>query len=280
MRATRPTRPTRRTNWRAIWAVVRRDLRVVRGSRAVMGPLLIMPAMFVVVFPFLASLVARVVVPPGDLAEVTQAAPPELMDGLPGPAGATVAAFFLIYLLPPFTLIVPLVAVMVLATDAIAGERERGTLEALLLAPMTDRELLIAKLGSALLPALAISGGGQAVYLLITDAMMWPYAHGPLLPTLHWALIAFWLGPALSAAALALAVLISARTRTVQGAQQIAGLAVLPTVALVVGQFTGLLFLSTWLSLVVGAVLLAVAAILVRLGTRALTRDRLGPRLT
>jgi ABC-type Na+ efflux pump permease subunit len=267
-------------NWRAIWAIVRRDLRVVRGSRAVMGPLLIMPALFVVVFPLLAGLIARIAVPPGELAELTQAAPPQLMDSLPGSSGAKVAAFFLIYLLPPFTLIVPLVVVMVLATDAVAGERERGTLEALLLAPVTDRELLVAKLGSALVPALTVSAGSQVIYLLITDVMMWPVAHGPLLPTLHWLLIAVWLGPALSAAALSLAVLISARSRTVQGAQQIAGLAVLPTVALVVGQFTGLLFLSTWLSLLTGLVLLAVAALLVRFGARALTRDRLGPRLT
>lgn len=265
---------------RVVWAIVRRDLLVVRGSRAVLGPLLIMPALFVVVFPLLASLIARVTVPPGDLAELTQAAPPELLAGLPGPSGGKVAAFFLIYLLPPFTLIVPLVVVMVLATDAIAGERDRGTLEALLLAPVTDRELLVAKLGSALVPALAVSAGSQLVYLVITDLMMWPIAHGLLLPTPHWLLIAFWLGPTLSAAALSLAVLISARSRTVQGAQQVAGLAVLPTVALVVGQFTGLLFLSTWLSLVTGVVLLAIAGLLVRLGARALTRDRLGPRLS
>jgi len=266
-------------NLRAMAAIVRRDLVVVRSNRAVLVPLVVMPALFVIVFPLLAALIARVDAREADVADLMRAAPPALTAELPHGTGPAVAAFFLIHLLPPLTLLVPLIVVMVLATDAIAGERDRGTLEGLLLAPVSDRDLLMAKLAGALLPAFGLLLGGQLIYAVLADVAMGPYVDGLLLPTVDWALMVFWLGPALTAAALALAVVVSTRARTVQGAQQVAGLAVLPLVGVVVGQFTGLLFVSAWLSLPVGALLWLLAFILVRVGARSLSRDRLGPRL-
>lgn len=270
---------SRGTNLRAMAAIVRRDLVVVRSNRAVLVPLVVMPALFVVGFPLLAALIARVEASTAQVAELMRAAPPALAAGLPGGAGPAVAAFFLVYLLPPLTLLVPLIVVMVLATDAVAGERDRGTLEGLLMAPVSDRDLVLAKLAGALLPAFGLLLVSQLTYLVIVDVAMWSYVGGPLLPTVDWAVMVFWLGPSLAAAALALAVVISTRARTVQGAQQIAGLAVLPLVGVVVGQFTGLLFVSAWLSLPAGALLWLLAAALVRFGARGLSRDRLGARL-
>ena len=48
----------------------------------------------------------------------------------------------------------------VLAADAFAGEKERRTLEGLLHLPISDRDLFLAKLLAAFLPAIAVSWVG------------------------------------------------------------------------------------------------------------------------
>jgi ABC-type Na+ efflux pump permease subunit len=266
-------------NRRAILAIVRRDLAVVTRSRAVMIPLIAMPVLFVLVLPVLAGLIAQLDLPPGDLAQLLRSVPSEVLGDLPAQPGPRLAGLVLGYMLPPLTLVVPLIVAQVIATDAVAGERERGTLEGLLLAPVNDRDLLVAKLLVALVPAYAVLFGGALVYGIVTDAMLWPSLGGPFLPTVNWTLLVLWLGPAISGAALALSLVISARTRTIQGAQQIAGVSILPLVFLIVGQFSGLVFLSRILVVVAGVVLWCLAALFVWIGSRSLGRERLGSRL-
>jgi ABC-2 type transport system permease protein len=266
-------------NRRAIGAIVRRDLAVVGRSKAVMIPLIVMPVIFVLVLPVLAGLIARIDFPPGDLADLLESVPPEIVRDLPASPGARLAGLVLGYLLPPMTLVVPLIVAQVIATDAVAGERERGTLEGLLLAPVNDRDLLVAKLLVALIPAYAVLFGGALVYGIVADVMLWPSIGELFLPRVNWLLLVLWLGPALSGAALALSLVISARTRTIQGAQQIAGVSILPLVFLIVGQFSGLVFLSPILVVVVGVVLWGLALLFVWIGSRSLARERLGSRL-
>ena len=65
------------------------------------------------------------------------------------------------YLLSPLLLVIPLMVSAVLAADAFAGEKERRTLEVVLHLPITDRDLFLAKVLTALLPAVAITWVGR-----------------------------------------------------------------------------------------------------------------------
>ena len=276
---------------RRILAVVRRDITVLRGNRAVLVPLLVMSGLFVVLLPLAVGMLARLGdptaamsraatdTPDTDLSELLNGVPDWVFASLPGTPAAELSAVLLGYLIPPLVLIVPLLFALVIATDAIVGERERGTLEGLLLAPLSDRELVTAKLIGALLPALTVGVCGSVVYAVITDVLLWPYLNGPLLPNATWLLVVLWVGPSMVTAALGLAVWVSARVRTTQGAQQISGLAVLPTVFLAMGQLSGLLFLSPGLLLAAGATLWCLAILFVAAGSRSLARDRLSSRL-
>src|SRR5437773_2107749 len=67
--------------------------------------------------------------------------------------------FLMLFLLTPIT------GAMALAAHAIVGEKQARTLEPLLATPVTTLELLVAKVLGALLPTLAISFAGLAVYL-------------------------------------------------------------------------------------------------------------------
>lgn len=268
-------------NRRAVLAVIRRDLATVARSRAVMLPLIILPVVFLVLLPAaIAAVVTRLPMELPDEAGVLERLPADVLAGLPEQPGPKIAVVAVTLLLPPLTMIVPLMVAQVIATDAIAGERERGTLEGLLLTPLSDRELLAAKLLTALIPALAVELAGALLYTVVVDVILWPYTHGLVLPTAGWLALVLWLGPAVAAAGLGIAVMVSARVGSVQGASQISGVAVLPVIFLALGQVTGLLFVGAELIIVVGLVFWALAGLFAYLSTRVLRRERLGTRLT
>ena len=276
--------PVSTTSWDrgAIAAVVRRDLRVVRGSKPVVIPMLVVPIVLLVLIPALTVVSARLgaaAVAMEDIAGMLALLPDDVAARVTADPAAGLTEVTLVYLLSPLLLIVPLMTASVIAADAIAGERERRTLEGLLLTPLSDRDLFAAKLLVSWLPALAVGVGGGVVYAVVADVAAYGLVEGLLFPNLVWALLVLWLGPAVAAVSLGVTILVSARVDTVQEAFQIAGVVVLPVVALVVSQAVGLLALSPILLLVAGAVCWLVAAGVLRAGARALSRERLGQRL-
>lgn len=269
-------------NRRGIMAVVGRDLRVVRGSKPVVLPMLIVPLVLLVVLPAAVVLGARFGASAIDLAELEPMLallPDEVAAGVAADPTAGIIEVALVYLVSPLLLIVPLMTASVIAADSIAGERERKTLEGLLLTPLTDREVFVAKLLGAWLPAVAVGLGGGVVYAVVAEVAAMGAVDGLLFPNALWLALILWLGPALAAISLGATVLVSARVKTVQEAFQIAGIVVLPVVALIVGQAAGLLVLSTWLVVGVGAVGWVIAALVLRAGMGAVSRTRLGARL-
>jgi len=271
-----------RLRWRGIAAVTRRDLRIVRGSKPVIIPMLIVPAILLVVLP--AAMVATVrlgadAIDLSDLDAIVGALSPEVAARVAADPAAGIIEVTLVYLLAPLLLIVPLMTASVIAADAIAGERERQTLESLLLTPLTDRELFTAKLLSAWLPAVTVGVVGGIVYAVVAELTTIGLVDGRMFPNLVWAGLVLWVGPAIAAVSLGITVLVSARVRTVQEAFQLAGIVVLPVIALIVSQATGLLVLSPVLVLLGGAAIWAIAALLLPAGARAVSRTRLGERL-
>ncbi len=271
-----------RLRWRGIAAVTRRDLRIVRGSKPVIIPMLIVPAILLVVLP--AAMVATVrlgadAIDLSDLDAIVGALSPEVAARVAADPAAGIIEVTLVYLLAPLLLIVPLMTASVIAADAIAGERERQTLESLLLTPLTDRELFTAKLLSAWLPAVTVGVVGGIVYAVVAELTTIGLVDGRMFPNLVWAGLVLWVGPAIAAVSLEITVLVSARVRTVQEAFQLAGIVVLPVIALIVSQAAGLLVLSPLLVLAGGAAIWAIAALLLPAGARAVSRTRLGERL-
>ncbi|MPQ97334.1 ABC transporter permease subunit [Modestobacter sp. I12A-02628] len=260
-------------NGDAVRAIARRDLTAVARDKGVLAPMLIVPLVFVVVFPALAFGISQVSVDLGDFARILELVPRPVLDALPADPSVRLALVFASYVVPPLMLVVPLVVAQVIATDAVAGERERGTIEGLLLAPVTDTEVLLGKLLGAWVPALVVGLASSLAYGAALDVLFWSTLHHLLLPTGSWLLMVLWFGPAFSAAALGLTVLVSAQARSVQAASQVAGVAVLPVILVTVGQLTGLLLLTGWVVLLAGLALWCLAGWLTVLGARALRRE-------
>jgi ABC-type Na+ efflux pump permease subunit len=270
--AATPTRPG--IDWSAVRALVERDLTAIRRSKAVVLPMMLVPALLLVVLPLIVGLAARGASADGGAIGMLDALPPQLAAPIEAlPPQEQMLTLVLGYLLAPLFLIVPLMVSAVIAADAFAGEKERRTMETLLHLPVADRDLFIAKLLTGFLPALAVSWIGFAVYAVVANAVSWSIIDGLIVPNRLWLVMIFWVAPAVAALGLGVMVRVSARTRTTQEANQLGGAVILPLIFLAVGQSTGLLLVDLPVAFAIGAVVWLLAIVLVARGASRFTRD-------
>ena len=171
-------------NYRAILAIVRKDLKVVSQNKNIIIPLCIIIAVFFIVLPWLIGLIPTVL--PGlegkltSLEGVLAYMPDSVQQGMAGYSILQkVIVYILVYMFLPFFLLLPIMVASMIAADSIAGEKERKTLEALLYTPTTDRELLIAKMLSGWLASIVAGTGGFVLYAINVNAAAWPVVLPP-----------------------------------------------------------------------------------------------------
>ena len=262
-------------NWSVVRLVIAKDLRAVRRSKALWLPMLLVPTLLLIVLPAVIGLIASHTASP-DVTDFLHRLPGDIAGPITKlPQRQQVVVLINGYLLAPLFLIVPLMISAVIAADAFAGEKERRTIEALLHLPVRDRDLYVGKLLTAFVPAVAVSWIGFAAFALVSNVAAWPVMHRVFVPTLLWLLMIFWVAPAVAALGLGVMVRVSARARTAQEANQLGGAVILPLIFLALGQATGLLLVDPAISVLVGAVMWALAIMLNLRGAARFTRDRL-----
>jgi ABC-type Na+ efflux pump permease subunit len=271
-------------NWRAIRAIMLKDLKQVIQNKMVWLPMVILPIIFLVFMPLFTVLLPSLFpMGQGDLEEVlmlVEKAPPSLvapMLGLtPMQQYVTIAGN---YMFAPMFLIVPLMVASILAADSFAGEKERKTLEALLYTPVSDLELLVGKLLTALVPALIIDILSFVLYAIVVNAAGYRVMQRLFFPAPTWWPLVFWLAPGLITAGLGATVLVSAKSKSFVQTQQVSGLLVLPVVFLMIGQISGLFFLSPGVVALIGLPIWILGLVLVWIGARTFSRGELIARV-
>lgn len=272
-------------NWRAIFALMQKDLFIVRQSKAVMIPIIIVPVLLIVILPMSASLLLSDEAMMADFTSEMNL----FFDNLPASIRAEIEPYetetqqalylLLVYQFAPLFLIVPLMMANVIAADSFVGERERKTLEALIHTPTTDFELYTSKLLTAWIPALIVTFVGSVLYAVVVNVVAYPVMERVFFPTALWVVLIIWVAPAAAGLGLAAMVLVSSRVSTFQEAYQLGGMIVLPVVFLLVGQFAGLLYLSPVLLIIGGLVLWGIDGALLWYGARNFQRGELIARL-
>ena len=271
--------PRQRPNWPVMRAIIAKDLIAVRRSKAVIIPMLAVPTLLMVVLPLAVGLAARAQENP-DVGRILSSMPGDLADPILSlPPHEQLIVLVNGYLLAPLFLIVPLMVSAVLAADAFAGEKERKTLESLLHLPIAERDLFIAKLLTAFIPAIAVSWIGFLAFCLVANTVAWPVLHRVFVPTQLWMVMIVWVAPAVATLGLAVMVRVSARARTSQEANQLGGAVILPLIFLSVGQSSGLLLMPAPIAIAIGGLIWVVAIWLVRGGAKRFTRDQLAARV-
>ncbi len=274
--------------WRVVSAVTSKDLATVMRNRGIRIPLIAAPTVILILLPI-------VLVTGGDIlsgspvAELSTSAESAQSfaerfapsaDALTGrSANANFAAFVLEVFLAPLYLLIPLMVSTVIAADSFAGERDRGTLEALLHTPTSDRELFAGKFLAAWIPAMVVSLGGFVVYSIVANVVAWPSIGEVFFPNTTWLVLAFFVTPGIAGLGLGMMVIVSSRVQSVQAAHQFGSLVVLPIVVLLIGQVSGAILLDLRVVTLMGVLVWVLAVIVLRTATTTFRREHLAARL-
>jgi ABC-2 type transport system permease protein len=187
-----------------VGTVVRKEVREFRRNRFVIGTMAVLPLIFLIT-----PMITLFKVP----------------DSASGPQVRAVVG-----LLSLLMLIVPIVIPPVIAAYSVVGERDQGTLEPVLTAPVRASELLLGKAVAAFVPSVAIA---YVIYFIaavsirfgaaqVVSSVVW---HAPQL------LAQILFTPLLAAWAIWVGIGISTRASDVRVAQQLATVAGLPLLA-------------------------------------------------
>jgi ABC-2 type transport system permease protein len=141
--------------------------------------------------------------------------------------------------------------------------------------PISDRDLFVAKVLTAFLPAVAITWAGAAIYATVCNVVAWPVTERLFLPFSQFFVVIVWIAPAVALLALGLLVIVSSRARTTQEANQLGGAVILPLIFVAAAQTSALMLLPVTGVVAVGALVWALALALLWVNARRFTRDRL-----
>lgn len=260
-------------NRQAIRALVRKDIRSVTASVQLWLPMLIVPLIIGIIMPS-ALLWAASRMELRSLGNISFLL--ESLDALthggqiPQLASMPtdnhrIVYYLAMYMFAPLFLIIPVMASSILTANSFAGEKERKTLEGLLFTPISMNTLFKGKVLAALIPSILLSWVTFLIYGIIANILMYPMFGTLMFPNLNWIILVVWVVPACSLMVILLNVLISAKVRGFQEAYQLGGLIVLPLIALVAGQASGMLLIGPWMLVMIGAVLLLISVVLLRL---------------
>lgn len=266
-------------NTRVILAIVRKDLKVAVQNKGVMLPIIILPLVLFVIVPWIMAYASSLTVTTGassDIGQLLERMPTSLLHELSGYTPAQqLIVFSLVYMLAPMFLIMPLTVSSVLAADSFAGEKERKTLEALLYTPTTDRELFTAKLLGAWTAAVVVAVLSFIIYAVMVNAAGWQSIGHIFFPNWMWIALVLWVTPAVAGLGLVVMVFASARAQGFQDAYQTGGLVVLPVIALMVGQISGVMYFSLGVVMIVGLVIWLIDAVLLWFASKSFRRGEL-----
>lgn len=254
-------------------ALIRKDLTEIGKQRLVRSSLLILPLLMAVGIPLLFLLVS-VFAPTEQLSDVEQFR--ALLGTMLPDIGERGQMFYVFtnFICPMLFVMIPLMSASVAASCAFVGEKERGTMETLLLSPLSVRKLFQTKVAGCALLSGAITLISFLLFFIVTvvgDIL----TGAPFFFNLNWLVLVFLLSPALTVLGITFLVMISGRAKTTMEAMQVSGYIVFPILLVFIGQITGLFLLSWWMLLLIAVMIAAVDIILFNLGFSKFTAEKL-----
>lgn len=171
-----------------------------------------------------------------------------------------------------YLLLVPTIIAISLASVSIVEEKLSGTLEALLATPVKTWELLLGKALSGAIPAIVIAWVCAALSLLGIIVLGW----GSLLSmviTPVWFLCLFLLTPTVALLSFLLGVIGSSRAKDTRSAQNISLFIILPALALIAMQITGLLWFTPLLTFILALGIVLIDILILRVAVRLFQRE-------
>ncbi len=171
-----------------------------------------------------------------------------------------------------YLLLIPTMIAINFATFSIVDEKLSGSLEALLVTPVRTWELLLGKALAGAVPALIVTWICAAVFIFGVTVLGWGHLVALVL-TPSWFISVFWLTPAVTMLSFMLGIIGSSRAKDAKSAQNIVLVIILPVLALIGIQVTGLVWFTPLLSIVLALGLCLVDIFVLRIAVGLFQRE-------
>lgn len=256
-------------------AIIKKDIKEIVENKQIFIPMLIVPILFMVIMP----LGLLILVNYGDFA-AEGLKDLKFINDLPFIKSGydTTQIIILValeYIFPSLFMIIPIMNSSIIGASSFVGEKEHKTLETLLYAPISVNELFTAKVVGVFLPAYVLAFIACVLFGIVMNIGGSIYFSKLIFPSIKWFLIIFWLTPAITLGGIVFTVLISAKAKTFQAAQQMSGIIVLPIIFILIGQVNGLFLLSNTIVIGIGLLLFLVDFLLIKRAAKGFSAEKL-----
>ena len=254
-------------------ALIKKDIRGITSNKQVLMVMLIVPLALTIILPSVIVFVT-VLVPEAasDYEKLLNMLP---VTGKEYSREQMILRLIFNRIMPAFFMMIPLMASSVMAASSFVGEKEKHTLETLLYSPLSLKQLFQSKILAGFSVGMMVSFISFAAMMLVLETEIFLFTGSAIIPDVSWLIVMLLIAPAISLVAIALTVRGSAKAQTVEEAQQRAVFLIFPILALIIGQFTGVILVNSWLLLVVGIVLALLAFLLMRGAAGKFTYEKL-----
>ncbi len=254
-------------------AIIKKDFSEIWNTKMARNTMLALPVILVVFLP--AMYLAIIYLVPSEqvngMDKMLSLLPPEAKH-----FSQRQSMFYMLtnVLCPMFFLMIPLMISSISAACSFVGEKERNTIETLLLTPLSVDRIFKAKVfGCVILSAVstAISFIAFSITISIGDILL----EMPFFLNWNWLVLVLLLAPAITVFGVIFMVIFSGRSKSYMESFQTSSYIVLPLVLLFIGQFTGLFQLNALILLIFSAVVLLLDIVLLAFGSRSFTPEKL-----
>ena len=254
-------------------ALIKKDIRSMISNKQVLMVMLMVPLALSIVLPSIIVFVTVLV--PDSVSDFQK-----LLEMLPVPAGEynqeqMILGLMLNKIMPAFFLVIPVMASSVMAASSFVGEKEKHTLETLLYSPLSIQQLFQSKIIAGFSVGMMVSYISFAAMMLVLEIEMLFLTGSVMMPDISWLIIMLLIAPAISLIAIAVTVRGSAKAQTIEEAQQRAVFLIFPILALVIGQFTGVILVNSGLLLGLAIVLAVLDVLLMKGAASKFTYEKL-----
>lgn len=254
--------------WTRVRAIVRKELLELASNRALLASLCALPAIMTVV-PW--GIAFSYGLEPNDLAVKELARYYHVLKPGISPGASLIEATAQQWL--GLFLVSPIFLPVLISSQAVAGEKEKRTIEPLLASPARAVEILLGKSLAAIVPATLITWVFFVIFAVGMNVIARPLVHHLLAVDPVWIFSMVVLAPLLALLGNAVAVAISARLNDPRLAQQVAALCVMPAVGLGVTQLVSFTALGVGFYALLAVAVLGLDAAVLLLAARLFNRE-------
>jgi ABC-type transport system involved in multi-copper enzyme maturation permease subunit len=233
-------------SWTRVGAICLKELRDYRRNRVVIGTMAMVPVLFIIL-PMIQLFAVNVT----------------------GKHLSVHVGLSLLYML-----VIPVMVPSVVSAYSVAGEREQGTLEPVLITPIRREEFLIGKALAAFVPTLVIAYAVFGIFLGAAALFAHPMIASAIYAGTH-VLVQLVFTPLLAGWAIWVGIAVSARSTDVRAAQQLSVLGGIPPLVILALMSLNVITASTALALGLAGALLAVDLVAWRVVASMFDRERL-----